>query len=152
MKKENVSILLIVILFLVVTFTTTMGWITIKNQEIKFSNLKQKELYLADEIIYLKNTLSNLNSELKNYVANLTLLEKTIELNKINQQELSMRLNGLKKELSKWEAISDTVISKIEQLDDKIAALKDNAIKSVELGEVSIEKIPLTETEKSITQ
>jgi len=152
MKKENVSILLIVILFIVVTFTTTMGWITIKNQEIKFSNLKQKELSLVGEINYLKNTLSNLNSELRNYVTNLTLLEKTIELNKISQQELSMRLNGLKKELSKWEVISDAVISKIEQLDDKIVTLKDSTIKSVELGEVSIEKNPLVKTEESVTQ
>ncbi len=152
MKKENVSILLIVLLFIMVTFTTTMGWITIKNQEIKFSNLKQKELSLVDEIAYLKSTLSNLNSELRNYTANLALLEKNIELNKINQQELSMRLNGLKKELSKWKAISDAVISKIEQLDDKIVTLKDNTVKSVELGEVSIEKTPLAKTEKSITQ
>ena len=152
MKKENVSILLIVILFIVVTFTTAMGWITIKNQEIKFLNLKQRELSLVGEINYLKNTLSNLNSELRNYVTNLTLLEKTIELNKISQQELSMRLNGLKKELSKWEVISDAVISKIEQLDDKIVTLKDSTIKSVELGEVSIEKNPLVKTEESITQ
>lgn len=152
MKKENVSILLTVILFVVVTFEITMGWIAIKNQGIKFSNLQQKEYSLRGDINYLKSVIGKLGSELANSAKNISSLENTIKFNKISQQELSMRLNQLTKELDKWKSVSDAMISKIEQLDDKIITLKSNRIKSVELGELSVKKNGVHKIEGSTTQ
>ncbi len=153
MRKENINTLLIVILFVVTTFAIAMGWIMFKDQNIKFRNVQQKEYSLINEINDLRGILTQINLQLEKANYTLAFLREDINSSKMSQRELTERINDIKKELSKWESVSNALMSRIEQIEnEKREVAKKKLIKEVELGEVSVEKNSSKKIQESAPQ
>jgi len=140
MKKENISILLVVLMFVTIGFVSFMGWLSIENQNISFKNLKTKQFVLLKEVNSLKDSLAKINWEIKDTVNNLNNLKTAMNDNLISIKEVSSRINNISYKLSTWQTASKEMMSQVDRLNAKIKLLEKKPTKSVNLGKVSVEK------------
>ncbi|OPX29254.1 MAG: hypothetical protein B1H08_04265 [Candidatus Omnitrophica bacterium 4484_171] len=151
MKKENVSILLIVLMFIVVGFALSMGWLAIENQNVSFNNLKAKQYNIVKETNSLKDSLRGMDQRIKDVTNDFKSLKLAVNNGKITERELTSRINTMNDELAKWQAISERIMSKIEDLDNKVK-LSNKVVKNIDLGKVSVEKDIAQNTQEKSTE
>ena len=151
MKKENVSILLIVLMFIVVGFALSMGWLAIENQNVSFNNLKAKQYNIVKETNSLKDSLRGMDQRIKDITNDFKSLKLAVNNGKITERELTSRINTMNDELAKWQAISERIMSKIEDLDNKVK-LSNKVVKNIDLGKVSVEKDVAQNTQEKSTE
>jgi len=139
MKKENISILLIVLMFIVVGFALSMGWLAIENQNASFNSLRAKQYNIVKETNSLRDSLKGMEERIKGVTNDFKSLKLAVNNGKITEKGLSSRIEGINDELTKWQVISDQVISKVEELDAKVK-LSKKPVENINLGKVSVEK------------
>ena len=151
MKKENISILLVILMFIVAGFAFSMGWLAIENQNASFNSLRAKQYNIVKETNSLRNSLKGMEERIKGVTNDFKSLKLAVNNGKITERELISRINTMNDELTKWQIISDRIISKIEDLDNKVEFSKET-VGNINLGEVSIEKDVAQNTQEKATK
>ena len=151
MKKENISILLVILMFIVAGFAFSMGWLAIENQNASFNSLRAKQYNIVKETNSLRNSLKGMEERMKGVTNDFKSLKLAVNNGKITERELISRINTMNDELTKWQIISDRIISKIEDLDNKVEFSKET-VGNINLGEVSIEKDVAQNTQEKATE
>ena len=151
MKKENISILLVILMFIVAGFAFFMGWLAIENQNASFNSLRAKQYNIVKETNSLRNSLKGMEERMKGVTNDFKSLKLAVNNGKITERELISRINTMNDELTKWQIISDRIISKIEDLDNKVEFSKET-VGNINLGKVSIEKDVAQNTQEKATK
>ena len=151
MKKEDISILLVILMFIVAGFAFFMGWLAIENQNASFNSLRAKQYNIVKETNSLRNSLKGMEERMKGVTNDFKSLKLAVNNGKITERELISRINTMNDELTKWQIISDRIISKIEDLDNKVEFSKET-VGNINLGKVSIEKDVAQNTQEKATK
>jgi len=151
MKKEDISILLVILMFIVAGFAFSMGWLAIENQNASFNSLRAKQYNIVKETNSLRNSLKGMEERIKGVTNDFKSLKLAVNNGKITERELISRINTMNDELTKWQIISDRIISKIEDLDNKVEFSKET-VGNINLGKVSIEKDVAQNTQEKATK
>ena len=151
MKKEDISILLVILMFIVAGFAFSMGWLAIENQNASFNSLRAKQYNIVKETNSLRDSLKGMEERIKDVTNGFKSLKLAINNGKITERELISRINTMNDELTKWQIISDRIISKIEDLDNKVEFSKET-VGNINLGKVSIEKDVAQNTQEKATK
>ena len=151
MKKENISILLVILMFIVAGFAFFMGWLAIENQNASFNSLRAKQYNIVKETNSLRDSLKGMEERIKGVTNDFKSLKLAVNNGKITERELISRINTMNDELTKWQIISDRIISKIEDLDNKVEFSKET-VGNINLGKVSIEKDVAQNTQEKATK
>jgi len=152
MKKEDVSILLIILMFVAVGFVSFMGWLSIEEQNISFNNLRLKQYTIVRKVNSLNDSMVKLNWQIKDTISSLNNLKTAMNSDKISIKEVSSRIDKISNKLSTWQIVSKGVMSQLDRLNAKVKLSENAPVKNNNLGKVSVEKDIAQNTQEKSTE